>query len=299
MSNTSRLALGTAQFGFPYGFNRGDAAIDPVEAGRILAMAWERGIDMLDTATEYGEAESAIGNAKPAHADFRIVTKTPRIGGVDTAKPDLQKISICAEQSLRRLKVKNLDALLVHHARDLLSQSGDEIFDILLRLKQRGLARLIGVSVYDPDTLNQILERYPIDVVQLPFNVFDQRFEHSILHALTKRKIEVHVRSIFLQGVLLTAPDLLPAHLQNARARLAALRSDSAAAGISVAAAALHYVAMQQAVSRIVFGVQSASELRSNLETFTTLLPNINLDFQKYRIADDAIIDPRRWPSVV
>src|SRR5690349_17339040 len=105
MSKISRLALGTAQFGFPYGFNSGDGAITAAEAGRILAVAWDHGLDMLDTATEYGEAENAIGNAKPAHARFRIVSKIPRIGLERVSKSTLESIAIRAQQSVQKLRV--------------------------------------------------------------------------------------------------------------------------------------------------------------------------------------------------
>jgi aryl-alcohol dehydrogenase-like predicted oxidoreductase len=296
MSNIARLTLGTAQFGFPYGFNHAGTAIAPAEAGRILALAWERGIDMLDTAADYGEAESTIGNAKPAHAAFRIVSKTPRIGADRISPADLEKIGACARRSIQRLKIEALDSILVHHAPDLLGPGGEEMFDLLQSLKQKGMVERIGVSVYDPETLRRVLARYPVEVVQLPLNIFDQRFAQGVLDMLAGQGIEVHVRSVFLQGVLLMASDRLPVHLRKAGSRLATLQSDAAAAGVPIAAAALQYVATQPAVSRIVFGVQNAAELYSNVDMFTATPSGLKLDFRNYRIDDREIIDPRCWP---
>jgi aryl-alcohol dehydrogenase-like predicted oxidoreductase len=113
---------------------------------------------------------------------------------------------------------------------------------------------------------------------------------------LARRGIEVHVRSVFLQGVLLMASDRLPVHLRKAGSRLATLQSDAAAAGVPIAAAALQYVATQPAVSRIVFGVQNAAELYSNVDMFTATPSGLKLDFRNYRIDDREIIDPRCWP---
>jgi aryl-alcohol dehydrogenase-like predicted oxidoreductase len=292
----SRLILGTAPFGLPYGLGSSGQAVSRAEVERILALAWEHGIDTLDTAAAYGEAESVIGGAKSKQARFKIVSKTPRIGKDRIAKDDVEKVHAAARASIERLKIESLDSLLVHHAPDLLAPGGAEVFRALQALKQEGVAGRLGVSVYDAEVLNSVLTSYPIEVVQLPLNLLDQRFARDgTLAALAKRGIEVHARSIFLQGVLSTDPEKLPPRFENARARLSLLRSEATAAGMSAQAAALGYVSGCKEVTRIVIGVQSAGELMTDIAAFTNIPSRLDIDFSAYAMDDPEIIDPRRW----
>ena len=293
--HTSRLALGTVQFGLPYGYGNAGRAVSRAEAARILVLAWERGIDMLDTAVDYGESESIIGAAKPKEARFKIVSKVPRIGKDRIAAGDLEKIRAAAYASLKRLKIEYLDALLVHHAPDLLAPGGAKIFEILQALKSEGIVRRLGVSVYEPDVLRRILDLYPIEVAQLPLNLLDQRFARDGLRELARRGIEVHARSVFLQGVLLADPAGLPSRFEAVCSRLSRLRAQAKSEGIAVQTIALGYVAAQHEVGRIVIGVQSADELQANIAAFTAIPPRFGVDFSAYGIDDLEVIDPRRW----
>jgi len=292
---TSRLALGTAQFGLPYGLGNSGAAVARGEVEQILALAWERGIDTLDTAADYGTAEEMIGLARPAHASFRIVSKAPRIGKDEITQSDLDAVSASAGRSLERLKVSVLDSILVHHAPDLLARGGGKLFATLQAARERGLTKRVGVSVYDPETLATLLARFPIEVVQLPMNLLDQRFERSgMLAELTRRKVEVHVRSVFLQGALLMG-DNLPRHLAAAAPKIRMLRDAAKEHGVTPAALALSYPAKLTAVSRIVIGVQRADELAANLDAFAAASALAGFDAAAYSVDDHAIIDPRRW----
>jgi aryl-alcohol dehydrogenase-like predicted oxidoreductase len=290
-----RLALGTVQFGLPYGLSHSGAAVPREEVEKILALAWERGIDTLDTAADYGDAERMIGLASPAKASFRIVSKAPRIGKEQIAQTDVETVLASIDRSLERLKVQSLDAILVHHAPDLLAKHGDRIFTALQSTRDRGLTKRIGVSVYDPETLATLLERFPIEMVQLPMNLLDQRFEKSgMLAKLSKLGIEVHVRSVFLQGALLMSEDL-PAHLAPAAPKLRMLQNDAVRRGVTVAALALAYPEKHRAVSRILIGVQNASELAGNLESFSSANALPAFQTETYAVDDPSIIDPRRW----
>ncbi len=290
-----RLALGTVQFGLPYGLSHSGAAVPREEVEKILALAWERGIDTLDTAADYGDAERMIGLASPAKASFRIVSKAPRIGKEEIAQADIETVLTSIDRSLERLKVQSLDAILVHHAPDLLAKHGDRIFTALQSARERGLTKRIGVSVYDPETLATLLERFPVEIVQLPMNLFDQRFEKSgMLAKLAHRGIEVHVRSVFLQGALLMG-ESLPAHLASAAPKLRILQSEAARRGVTAAALALAYPAKHAAVGRILIGVQRASELAGNLNSFSAAKALPAFQTEAYAIDDPSIIDPRRW----
>ena len=190
-----KLALGTVQFGLPYGLVRPDRPVWSTDVQAILDIAWRNGIDMLDTAADYGDAESVIAALRPSGSQFRIVSKTTSIGRSDITQADVDRVVARVHQSLGRLRVATLDALLVHHADDLLALGSHGLYRALAALKSQGFVRRIGVSVYDPATLCLVLDQYDIDVVQLPLNLLDQRFlRDGTLDELTRRGIEVHAR---------------------------------------------------------------------------------------------------------
>ena len=292
---SSRLALGTVQFGLPYGLGNPEAAVPREDVEKIRALAWERGIDTLDTAADYGDAEHVIGLARPANASFKIVSKAPRIGKDEIAQSDLDAVSASAGRSLERLKVSALDSILVRYAPELLARGGDKLFAALRAVRERGLTKRIGVSVYDPETLATLLARFPIDIVQLPVNLLDQRFERSgMLAELMRCNVEVHVRSVFLQGALLMG-DNLPRHLAAAGSKIGMLRDEAKRRGVGPATLALAYPANLTAVSRIVIGVQRADELAANMDAFAAAATLAGFDAAAYSVDDPAIIDPRRW----
>lgn len=290
-----KLAVGTVQFGLPYGFARPARAVRASEVRAILGFAWKNGIDMLDTAADYGDAENVIAAVRPPEARFRIVSKTTSNARANGAPVDVDRVAARVRQSLEHLHVESLDALLVHHAEDLLAPNGHRLYAILATLKSEALVRRIGVSVYDPETLRRILDHYDIDVVQLPLNMLDQRFLHDgVLDDLAERHVEVHARSVFLQGVLLADGDRLPVHFDRLRAHLAKLHADVEEAGLTPAAAALNFVKGCRQVNRVLIGVDSLSNLKDNVRAFQASAAT-TLDFGKYAIEDREMIDPRRW----
>lgn len=289
-----RFALGTAQFGLPYGVASTGRPLARETVAEVLRVAWAEGVDLLDTAAAYGEAERVIGELRPPQAPFRIVSK---IGA--PAEPGVPSPAEAVQASLRRLRVKALDALLVHHAAHLLAPGGEQLFTGLQRLRGEGLLGRIGVSVYDSATLQAVLERFPVEIVQLPLNLLDQRFaQDGSLAELARRGIEVHTRSAFLQGVLLTDASKLPPRFAGARGRIDAFHTACRAAGISRSAGALGFVAGCPGVSRIVIGVDSAAQLRENLAAFSAAAA---ARWQPrpgdYAVADPRVIDPRTWTA--
>lgn len=296
---TARLALGTVQFGLPYGLSKPAARVDDAEVSAILARALAAGIDMLDTAAAYGEAERTVGAARTKDTDFAIITKTLPLNLVRIEASDIARVAARCRESLRLLDVARVDGLLVHAASDLLAPGGDALFAMLDGLKAEGLVGRLGVSVYDPETLAQVLERFPIGLVQLPLNVFDQRFAQSgMLARLHAAGIEVHVRSVFLQGLLLKEPTRLPAHLAGAGAAVSRFQAMAAQAGLSPAAAALAYAIRQAGVARVVIGVDSLAMLEANIAAYATAVHEAaNFDFSDLAISSPDIIDPRRWAA--
>ncbi len=295
--NAARLGLGTVQFGVPYGLTSGPRQMTPALARAVLARAWDSGVDLLDTAPAYGESEAVISAQWPASAGFAVVSKTLRIGRDRIEPDDVTRIVARAQLSIERFPGSGLHALLVHEADDLLVPGGDRLFAALQLLRREGRIERLGVSVYHPAALEAVLARFPIEAVQLPFNVLDQRFARTGLIArLAAAGIEVHVRSLFMQGFLLGAPPDLPPALARVTPLAARFRAQAIGAGLDAVTAALLLAIRQPGVARLVIGVDGLPSLEENLASFERARRWTGaFDFAPYAIEDHDIVDPRRW----
>lgn len=207
----NKLALGTAQFGMKYGIANKDSQQNPLEAKKIIRLAKDSKIDLIDTAISYGYSEKIIGET--GIKNFKIVSKLPSI------PRNCSDVNLWIEKkiqsSLKRLRVKSLYGLLLHHPEDLLGNFGKKIINALDLMKQKGLVKKIGISIYDPLKCIKIMKLTRIEIVQSPLNIIDQRLVTSgLLSKLHSEEIEVHVRSIFLQGLLLMPFNKIPKHFR-------------------------------------------------------------------------------------
>ena len=200
------LGLGTVQFGLPYGFTNASGQVAEAEVTDILQYAMGSGSSTLDTASEYGTSELVLGNV--GVSSFEVVTKFP--AQIPAENPTSWAISSVAS-SLRRLRVPNIHAMLFHRPEHVSAFDPDSLQSCIDELKLVGYVQKVGVSVYSPSDLHDVLQVFTPDIVQLPYNAFDQRFRTSgWLDRLSALNVDVHIRSVFLQGVLLEGLDRLP-----------------------------------------------------------------------------------------
>lgn len=286
-----KLALGSVQFGMRYGaFNRaGQPALAAVRD--VLDMAAAAGIGLIDTASAYGDSEAVLGRLA-APARFGIITKVPPLDGDDP----VARLEQAFRQSLARLGAGQVQGLLLHRAGDLLGPAGDAIWQAMQHLRAAGLVGQIGVSGYGPDEMLTVLDRYPVGLVQLPFNVFDHRHRDAgVLARCARDGVMVHTRSAFLQGFALADPDRLEGHLAGWRPLLQAFRARCDALGLTPLQAALRHVLDQAEVGHVVIGVDDVAQLRAIIAAAAQpLLPADAL--AGLQSADAALIDPSRWP---
>ena len=290
MPLATRLALGTVQFGLDYGVTNSAERPGFDEVRHILARARAAGIDLLDTAYAYGDSETLLGQIPDLCSAFGIVTKTP---------PALEPSAIEAAftQSLSRLGCSPLYGLLVHSGRDLAGPGGVQVLDALQRLKERGLVARIGASVYEASELDAILERFVPDLVQLPLSVLDQRLAVSgHLDRLKALGTEIHVRSVFLQGVLVTPPENAPAFLGPYRGHLETVARRFRELGLSPLAGCLAFPLQHPAVDRVVVGVCSRREIEQVIEAANDV-PEAAADVSDLASNDARFVDPRTWPQ--
>src|SRR3989344_3259577 len=210
----------------PYGISNqmGKISIDEVRA--ILATAVENGINLIDTAAVYSDSEAALGRHLRYFGEhFRVVTKTMPLSHIGDATDAPRFVREGFIRSLERLGLERVDGLLVHHVNDLLGPRGGQIWDVLQDLRTQGLVARTGVSAYTGADIDAVLERFNIDLIQIPLNILDQRLlRGGQLFRLAARGVEVHVRSVFLQGLLLMDPERLPTYFNPIRQRLTELR---------------------------------------------------------------------------
>lgn len=288
-----KLGLGTVQFGMDYGVSNRQGRTPPQEVGRILAYAAEHGVRVLDTAAIYGESEEVLGGLLPKWHRFDIVTKLPSLLSED-GRFDAPAADRMLADSLTRLRQPSVYGLLLHRPNDLLSPAGDEVMAWLLRCREGGLAEKIGVSVYAEDDVDGLSARYPIQLVQAPVNIFDQRLVRSgALRRCRERGAEVHARSVFLQGLLLMESDELPAYFRPYAHQIEGYRRYVRINGLAPLEAALAYVNELEEVDAFVCGVNDCTQL---LQLVSAVLgEGRGLDFASFAVNDPALLNPARW----
>jgi len=283
----NRIVLGGAQLGLPYGVLNGGETLSREEVARILDTAAGHGIDSIDTAIAYGQSESIIGETSQNR--FKIISKLPPLP-LDVSNV-FEWVLAQVEASLSRLKCTSLDALLLHRPQDLTEAHGAELFAAISSLKIEKTIQRFGVSIYTPDELNSIIGTFDIDVVQAPLNVFDRRIL-GVIGQLSALNIEVHVRSVFLQGVLIAKPEDRPQRFNQWSEHFAMFDEWVNSSGMSAMACCLGFALQQPGIAKLVIGTTSATSLAEMM----TSIPNSHLEVPAHlQSSIEQLIDPRVW----
>lgn len=278
-----KLALGTVQFGLDYGVSNINGQVSIEKIGEILDYAKSQDIYTLDTASLYGTSEGVLG--KFDLKDFDVITKTIKIDNTIGRHQNFERFKDAFYSSQKKLSYIQLYGLMFHEANDLLSNQGSALWDLLEDFKQKEYVNKIGVSVYNPKQLEEIINAYDIDIVQLPLNIFDQRFL-PILPELKKKNIEIHTRSTFLQGLLFMDTVGLNPYFEPIKSILEKLPNDRLGCALS-------FVKNIDEIDKIVVGVTSKNELQEICSQYNKNVENI--DYSQFKINDEAFINPVNW----
>jgi len=286
----SKLALGTAQFGSDYGIANKEGKIKLSDANKILNLAKKNSIELIDTATTYGDSQTIIGNL--GIKDFKIVTKLPDlpkyITDIDSWVED-QVIS-----SLTLLDVSSCYGLLIHKSKDLLDKTGKKLINAIKRVKNNGLVEKIGISIYDPSELEYLMQLNNFDIVQAPLNIIDRRLEKSgWLSKLNKCGVEVHSRSAFLQGLLLMSRNQLPEKFMKWQNILDRWFLEIEKDNLKALEECLSYPLSLKEVKYVIVGVDSYYQFKNLLKVSECRRSNNDWSFM---ISDDQmLINPYNW----
>lgn len=297
LPDIARCILGTVQLGLPYGIANEVGQPSQTVATRIVSEALKGGIQYFDTAQAYGTSEAALGEALrecDVQRKARIITKLPPIF------PDsVQSLHDTLGQSLRNLEVASLYCLMLHREEQLPLLDGD-IATTLKTIKNSGVAQHIGISVYTPQAAIAALKHELISVVQIPASLFDRRFEVARVFELAeKQNKELHVRSIFLQGVLCMEAPHLPNYLQGLSPALNVLRKHCMNYGVAPAQAALAFVLTHYPQSLILFGAETPTQVQKNIG-YIGGIAHLSADFISGLTTiippqDVALLNPALW----
>lgn len=287
-----RLGLGTVQFGLDYGISNSSGKVSLAQVREILDEAFALSVPLLDCAPLYGDAEAVLGETSAGNR-FKIVTKTPQFKKGKIDPEDAAALYASLQASLQRLKIQAVYALMVHNADDLLAQDGKLLFAQMQQLKSEGLVEKIGASVYSAEQIDKLLEIGTPDLVQLPLNVFDQRLVKSgHLKKLKDLDVEVHARSVFLQGILLMAPEELPEFFSPVRDTFARYSAELGRSGVSPLQAAISFVLDQKEVDFAICGVTSKDELQQIVAAANS---RTRIDVSPFTLDDPRFVNPVNW----
>jgi len=284
-----KLALGTVQFGLPYGVANTDGQVTENTAKQILHRAKEAGINTLDTAIGYGNSEQCLGNV--GVDDWRIITKLPAVPEECSCVRDW--VSEQFKGSLGRLGVNHVTGLMLHRPKQLLESNGQDLWTTMQTLKEKGLVEKIGFSIYEPAELDQLWLDFQPDIIQAPYNILDQRLKTSgWLQKLNEHGVEVHVRSIFLQGLLLMKKKQRPEKFNRWNSLWETWDQWMAEQQLTPLEACLGFAITEATIDRVVVGVDNLLQLGQILESLTKELSQIP---QELIVTDQNLINPSSW----
>jgi aryl-alcohol dehydrogenase-like predicted oxidoreductase len=289
-----KIALGTVQFGLKYGISNTHGKTDQSSVNQILQYACNNGIDTIDTAVEYGESEKIIGNFAGNDCNWNIVTKIPLFAQESIENEHAKQLKQYFDNSLLNLNKKRIYGLLMHSCNDLFKHNGELLFKKMEKLKSCGLVEKIGVSAYSKQEIDQILDNFEIDLIQVPASILDQRLiNDGSLSKLKKYGVEIHVRSIFLQGLLLMERKRIPSYFLPIKKNLDAFDDLAKMLNLTRLELALGYVMGISSVDKIVLGVNNLSQLKE-IVNVQPLQNNLDI-FKGISIDNPIYTNPSLW----
>lgn len=284
-----KLALGTVQFGLSYGVANINGQVSPEEAKIMISTAQKDGIELIDTAIGYGESESCLGSV--GVNNLKVVSKLPSIP--DSIKDINGWMEVQVKESLGRLNIDSLYGLLLHQPGQLLSTKGSLIYEALEQLKEQKFIQKSGISIYSPDELDLICDIYNFDIVQSPFNIIDQRlYSSGWLNKLNMQGVEVHVRSAFLQGLLLIPLHEIPAYFSPWKKLFVTWKSWLEEQSLLPVEGCLAFIKTFSDINYLLVGADNNNHLNEIISAFKKAEVNT---FPEICSSDENLINPGLW----
>jgi aryl-alcohol dehydrogenase-like predicted oxidoreductase len=281
-----KLVLGTVQFGLAYGINNQSGIAKDDELASIFSFANKCGIDLLDTAQGYGNSEERIGNL--SNDEFNVISKFKQL---DSPFPFHKEL----EESLKKLKKKSLYGYMAHDAGLLIENP--YWWEGLKIAKERELIKKIGYSLYTVDQLVSLFKKKMIpDIIQFPYNILDRRFE-SFLPQLVSMGIEIHTRSVYLQGLFQLESSRVPNYLKPLKTYLRTVREIAKKNQLSIGEICLGFAINNPLINKVVIGIDNLSQLKENVSIcqIENLSEEIMIELQSIDVKEKNLLNPANW----
>lgn len=286
---SSKLILGTVQFGLNYGINNSTGKPSESEVFTILDIAHEAGISYLDTAAAYGDAEKLIGafHSTNANKHFKIITKF-HYDKAETVKDKLAR-------ARKKLAIHHIDVLLFHSFNDYKENS--QVIEALKEERANERLGSIGVSVYHNHEIEELLEDDSVEVIQLPFNLLDNEQQRGAVLEKAKAKGKIiHARSAFLQGLFFKPLNELPNFTTPLRSALMDIQTIAESSQLAINELALAYVLSKDYIDGVLIGVDSANQLMANLKAADVSIPNKeSAAVDQIKVLNTELLNPSNW----
>jgi aryl-alcohol dehydrogenase-like predicted oxidoreductase len=285
-----KLILGTAQLGMNYGINNyGKLSEDNVFD--ILEFAYNNNIKILDTAEIYGEALTLIGlflKANPKK-DFKIISKL----SLDN-KLQNNDIFQHLESNLKILNTKYYHGYMIHNFKDL--KKYPEIYGQLQNAKTRGYINNIGISLYEEYEIIDVVDNYNFDFIQVPFNLLDnEKSKRDILKRAKNKKIDIHVRSIFLQGLFFTPNNKYSPQLKPLNKYIMKINEIAKANKTNLETLAIHYPVKKNYIDKIIIGVHDLKQFDKNIKILNSDIYVPEDEIERIDVKEKELLKPYNW----
>ena len=288
-NNVHKFILGTVQMGLDYGINNTNGQVSLENSYEILEYAYDNGIRVLDSAEAYGNAHEVIGSFHKSHSDksFEVITKLPHHFDADIG----ERVNIY----LKDLQVNQLHALLFHSFSSYKENMNN--FNVLTALKAKGKIKYIGVSVYTNEEIEDVIQNDDIDIIQLPFNLFDNsNLRGDILEKAKLNGKIIHTRSALLQGLFFKNINSVNKTVQNLKNEMLQLSTITKNSKVSIAHLALNYCLQQTSIDNVLIGVDSIEQLKDNLKALDHRLEiNMIHRINNIKVNDINLLNPSLW----
>lgn len=264
------LCLGTVQFGMKYGINNTLGKPSLQQSFEMLDTALDKDIKIIDTARAYGDAEEILGEyfkKNPQRKNVSVISKlAPNI--IDPDENDVyRKIEKACLDSLKRIGIEQLDGYLLHTPEYIYNE---EIVRSLVKLKEKGYVRNIGVSIYNISEGAAAISSGVVDYIQLPYSVLDQRgIKTSFISDAKKAGIKIFTRSAFLQGLFFMQRERIPEHLKQVNVYLDIIDKLMIKYNVSLAELLINFVSSEENIDYLVFGVDTKDQLIEDVNIFS------------------------------
>jgi uncharacterized protein len=283
----NKLILGTVQFGLDYGINNTIGKPSKIEVFRLLDIAYEKGIRSLDTADAYGDSIDIIGDYhRTKRNKFKILNKFRGVGTGEIGK--------IAEYTLGRLDIDRFEVYSFHSYADYLDNKF--VLNELNKLKKKGLVNKIGISVYTNSEIEKVIVDKDLDVIQLPYNILDNSNLRGIL--IDKAKgygKEIHVRSVFLQGLFFTDFERFPEKLNPLKLYIQNILDICKAESSDIHSLALSYAVFNKNINNVLIGVDSKTQLLKNIESIQNNQKVFDIINNKIFVKETELLNPVNW----